>query len=81
MNCIPMVGRLALAGVASGLRRTIDLAASDVQPGREKTSPNRLGPAYSSSPADDGGAFLQECQIDEQHGSLLSAHTAPVPRY
>src|SRR5436305_1336130 len=36
MNCIPMVGRLALAGVASGLRRTIDLAAS--KPGREKTN-------------------------------------------
>ena len=66
MNCIPMVGRLALAGVASGLRRAIDLAASDVQPGREKTSPNRLGPAYSSSPADDDGTFLQEC-----HARLL----------
>ncbi len=76
-----MVRRLALASVAAGVGRTIDLAASDVQPGREKTSLNGLGPAYSSRPADYGGAFLQESQIDEQHGSLLPAHTAPVGRY
>jgi hypothetical protein len=48
------------------------------------TSPSRLGPAsaelssvYSSSPADDGGAFLQECQIDEQQ--RLAASAVPLP--
>jgi hypothetical protein len=79
MNCIPMVGRLALAGVASGLRRTIDLAASDVQPGREKTSPNRLGPAYSSSPADDGGAFFKNVKLTSNMARCFPPIPLPYP--
>jgi len=63
----PMVGRQALASVACGSgEQSISLGAMSSQGGRRQV-PTDL------APAGDDGTFLQECQVDEQHGSLLPA--------
>jgi len=57
----PMVGRLALASVASGLRLTINLASSNVQPASEKDKAVLYRP-------EDAQHFDDEPQIQaEQH--------------